>query len=98
MKEKRGNNMKKALYIILLLAELVGGFALLIPVAVGVMGLAFLLSVIAVWAVTTALVVVKLKNNKKFKVFLDLAMLIPAVGAVAGLGWFVWQWYAAGLL
>ena len=95
--------MKKALYIILLLAELVGGFILLTLVSMGAMGLAFLLTVTAIWAVVTALVLVKLKkaeadSKRKLKVFLALAMLIPAVGAAAGLGWFIWQWYAAGLL
>ena len=83
------------MYIILLLAGLGGGFVLLTLVS---MGLAFLLTVTAVWAVVTVRVVVKLKKAGKFKVFLALAMLIPAVGAVAGLGRFIRQWAAAGLL
>ena len=37
--------MKKVPYIVPLLAEPVGGFTLLIPVSMGAMGLAFLLSV-----------------------------------------------------
>ena len=94
--------MKKALYIILLLAELVGGFILLTLVSGGAMGFTFFGVVAAVWAVLTALLLVKLKKAEadskcKLKVFLALVMLIPAVGALGGLGWFVWQWTAAGL-
>ena len=50
--------MKKALYIILLLAELVGGFILLTLVSGGAMGFTFFGVVAAVWAVLAALLLV----------------------------------------
>ena len=72
--------MKKVPYIVPLLAEPVGGFTLLTPVSMGAMGLAFLLSVAVVWAVVTALVIVKLNKADKVKGFLAPGHADPRCG------------------
>ncbi len=93
--------MKKSLYIILLLAELLAGFPLLLLVT-SAMGWTFFWTVTAVWAILMVLLLVKLKKaadgKGKFmvKVAIALAMLVPAAGALAGLGWFVWAMTSAG--
>ena len=95
--------MKKALYIILLIAELVGGFYLLI-LATSVTGWVYFSAVTAVWAVLMVLVLVKLKKNgdasskRKIKGAIALVMLLPAVAGLAGLGWFIWEMSSAGLI
>ena len=96
--------MKKALYIILLIAEFVVGFGLLTLVCMGAMGLTYLLVAIAVWAFLMVLLLVKMKKaagaaaKRKVKVMFALAMLVPLVAALAGLGWFIWQMAASGVI
>lgn len=79
-----------------------GGFILLTLVSGGAMGFMFFGVVTAVWVALTALLFVRLKkaeddSKRQLKVFPALSMMIPAVGALGRLGWFVWQWTAAGL-
>ena len=95
--------MKKALYIILLIAELVGGFCFLLLVT-SVTGWVYFSIDTAVWAALMALLLVKLKKTgdasgkRKIKVAIVLVMLLPAVAGLAGLGWFIWEMSSAGLI
>ena len=97
--------MKKALYIVLLAVELVVGFVFLTLVAgSGIVGWTYFAIVTAVWAIVEVLLFVKLKkaaddsSRRKIKVAIALAMLLPAVGGFAGLGWFIWEMDSAGLI
>ena len=95
--------MKKALYIILLIAELVGGFYLLI-LATSITGWVYFSAVTAVWAVLMVLMLVKLKKNgdasskRKINGAIALVMMLPAVAGLAGLVWFIWAMSSAGLI
>ena len=95
--------MKKALYIILLIAELVGGFGLFLLVT-SVTGWVYFSIVTAVWAALMVLLLVNLKktayanSKRKIKVAIALVMLLPAVAGLAGLGWFIWEMSSAGLI
>ena len=95
--------MKKALYILLLVAELVGGFWFLV-LATSVTGWGYFYLVTAVWAALTALLFVKQKKTcdasgkRRIKVAIALVMLLPAVGGLAGLIWFVWGMASAGVI
>jgi hypothetical protein len=95
--------MKKALYIILLVAEFLVGFALL-TLTTSVTSWTYFLIVTVVWAALMALLLVKLKrtvhtgSKRKIQVAIALAMLLPAVAGLAGLGWFIWEMASAGLI
>lgn len=95
--------MKKALYIILLLAELVSGFYFLF-LATSVTGWVYFLLATAVWAALMALLLVKFKKavdekgKRKIKIWMALVMLLPAFAGLAGLGWFIWEMFSAGLI
>ena len=95
--------MKKALYTLLLVAELVGGFWFLV-LATSVTGWGYFYLVTAVWAALTALLLVKQKKTcdasgkRRIKVAIALVMLLPAAGGLAGLIWFVWGMASAGVI
>ena len=95
--------MKKALYILLLVAELVGGFWFLV-LATSVTGWGYFYLVTAVWAALTALLLVKQKKTcdasgkRRIKVAIALVMLLPAAGGLAGLIWFIWGMASAGVI
>ena len=95
--------MKKALYIILLVAEFLGGFAML-TLTTSVTGWTYFVMITAVWAALLAVLLVKLKkaaqadSKRKIKVAIALVMLLPAVAGFAGLGWFIWSMASAGLI
>jgi uncharacterized membrane protein len=95
--------MKKVLYIILLIAELVGGFGLLI-LATSVTDWGYFSIVTAVWAALMVLMLVKLKKSgdasgkRKIKTAIAFVMLLPAGAGLAGLGWFIWGMSSAGLI
>ena len=92
--------MKKALYIILLLAELVIGF-LLMSLAWSGIGWLPCVIVIAVWAVLLVWQIVTLKKNcdaeKMRKIMLNIAliMLIPSLSYVATVLWLIIVLFAA---
>ena len=95
--------MKKALYIILLVAEFLVSFALL-TLTTGVTSWTYFVIITAVWAALMVLLLVKLKKTahasgkRKIKVAIALVMLLPAVAGLAGLGWFIWAMSSAGLI
>ena len=95
--------MKKVLYILLLVLELAAGFILLTLVT-SVAGWIYFGIVTAVWALLMVWLLIKLKRSArerskhKIKVAIALVMLLPAIGAFAGIGWFVWSMASAGLI
>ena len=86
--------MKKALYMILLIAEFVVGFGLL-ALATTATGWAYFLIVAAVWVAVMVLLLAKLKKTpgvegkRKPKVAIALCMLLPLVAAIVGFIYFV---------
>ena len=86
--------MKKVLYILLLLVELVVGFALLAVATISIRWIGFCI-VTAVWAALTVWMLAKLKkadsdqDRRKVKRWLALVMLLPAVAAVIAIFVFV---------
>ena len=95
--------MKKALYMILLVAEFLVSFVLL-TLTTSIMSWTYFVIITVVWAVLMVLLLVKLKKSaresskRKIKVAIALAMLLPAVAGFAGLGWFIWEMSSAGLI
>ena len=95
--------MKKILYIILLIAEFLVGFALL-TLTTSVTGWIYFAIITAVWAVLMVSLLIKLKkippaNEKhKIKISIALVMLLPTVAGLSGLGWFIWSMSSAGLI
>ena len=95
--------MKKALYIVLLAAEFLGGFVLL-TLATSVASWTYFWIITAVWAAWMVLLLVKLKKTahangkRRIKVAIALVMLLPAVAGLASLGWFIWEMSSAGLI
>ena len=86
--------MKKVLYILLLLAELVVGFVLLALSTIAIRWIGFGI-VTAIWAALTVWMLTKLKkaeddsSRRKIKRRIALVMLIPAVAGIAGISAFV---------
>ena len=86
--------MKKALYMLLLIAEFVVGFGFLALATVAT-GWAYFLIVAAVWAIAMVLLIAKRKNvvdeagRRKTKIAIALFMLIPLVSSVVGFTWLV---------
>ena len=95
--------MKKAIYIILLVAEFLVSFALL-TLTTSVTSWTYFVIITAVWAALMARMLVNLKkaadesSKRKIKVAIALVMLLPAVAGLAGLGWFIWAMSSAGLI
>ena len=87
--------MKKALYIILLVAGLVAGVGFLTLIAGGAVGWTYFLIVTAVWGAVMVLMLVKLKKaddekkKRAIKIAIPLVMLIPFVSSLFGRTWFV---------
>ena len=95
--------MKKALYIILVVAEFLVSFALL-TLTTSVTSWTYFGMITAVWAALMVVLLVKLKkavdesSKRRIKVAIALVMLLPAVAGLAGLGWFIWEMSSAGLI
>ncbi len=95
--------MRKALYIILLVAEFLVSFVML-TLTTSVTSWTYFMIITAVWAALLVWSLVKLKkatsvgSKRKIKVAIVLVMLLPAVAGFAGLGWFIWSMSAAGLI
>lgn len=95
--------MKKILYIILLIAEFLVGFALL-TLTTSVTGWIYFAIITAVWAVLMVSLLIKLKKippaneKRKIKISIALVMLLPTVAGLSGLGWFIWSMSSAGLI
>ena len=86
--------MKKALYMILLIAEFVAGFGLL-ALATTATGWTYFVIVAAVWAAVMVWLCAKVKKvtsekgKRKSKVAIALCMLFPLVAAIVGFIYFV---------
>jgi hypothetical protein len=95
--------MRKALYIILLVAEFLVSFVML-TLTTSVTSWTYFMIITAVWAALMVWLLVKLKktahagSKRKIKAAIALVMLLPAVAGLAGLGWFIWSMASAGLI